>query len=353
LSSVLKYAYINAMVRGMKTRLLDKERFYTLIGSRDLKGLLHLLEDTPYRSDVHRIMEDISPITVEQVLMENFIRTVENIIEISPRDLKEILKKLLQRFEVSNLKLVLRAKHSGLGFPDIQSKLLPLKRFGKEMCRLLLERTNTIDDVVDLLKPSPYGEALRQSLVEYRLRGTLLPLETALDKLVYQTLLNSAYKLGGLDGKIAREIFGSEVDTVNIKTAIRCKLLGVELDIYQNYILPRGFVFDEEYLVKAYTSPGIEKLFEAFLVHPYKSYIQRGFEDYRKTGSLMRLEVELEKALANVNREICHKYPSPLHIGVVLSYLNLKWFEVKNLRTIMLGKLSKIPSEKIAKLLIY
>ena len=67
----------------------------------------------------------------------------------------------------------------------------------------------------------------------------------------------------------------------------------------------------------------------------------------------MRLEVELEKALANVNREICHKYPSPLHIGVVLSYLNLKWFEVKNLRTIMLGKLSKIPSEKIAKLLIY
>ena len=194
LTSVLKYARINAKVRAMRRHLFDRDRLYALLGSRDLKGVLHLLEDTLYKSDAHRILEEMTPTSVEQVLMENFVKTVEDIIKLSPSRLRIILRDTLQRFEASNLKLVLRAKQSGLRFSEIRDQLLPLKRFGRGVCKLLLEKSEKIDDLVNLLETSPYGEAFKQSLEEYRLRGTLLPLETALDKRVYQLILDNAYK---------------------------------------------------------------------------------------------------------------------------------------------------------------
>jgi V/A-type H+-transporting ATPase subunit C len=352
MSSVLKYAYVSAKVRGMKLLLLNKERFYSLLGSRDLEGLLRLLEDTPYELEAYRIMEKPTPANIETTLMENFVKTVETIIDESPSILKDFLRRNLRKLEASNLKLVLRAKHSGLKFTDIQDQLFPLKTFEVETCKALLEGAKTVKDIVYSLEGSPYIDSLKSALPEYESKNSLLPLETALDKYIYLTLIDGLREFGSLDRKVAQELIGVEVDTLNVKVAIRCKKLNVEQEVFQNYIIPSGYVFDEERLLKAYTVSGVEELFQALAVHHYTPYIMRGFEDYKNTKSLMGLEVELDRLLMKINKEICRKYPSPFHVGVVLSYVNLKWFEIRNLRTIMLGKVSGIPSEAIAKLLI-
>ncbi|MHA1581624.1 MAG: V-type ATPase subunit [Candidatus Baldrarchaeia archaeon] len=53
----------------------------------------------------------------------------------------------------------------------------------------------------------------------------------------------------------------------------------------------------------------------------------------------------------HVSKSVSYGYP--FYIGSILCYLNLKWFEVKNLKTIVVGKEERVIPLHIRKYLIY
>lgn len=73
--------------------------------------------------------------------------------------------------------------------------------------------------------------------------------------------------------------------------------------------------------------------------------------EYSLSLSLSNLETIVDKHLLQTSMRVFRKQPF-FSLGWVLAYLNLKWFEVKNLRTIIRGIDEGIPPNKIYGLLI-
>jgi V/A-type H+-transporting ATPase subunit C len=352
--SVLKYAYLNAKVRSMKTRLLTRDNIYALLGSKGIQEIAQILEKTAYKIDLKS--EEINAINLEKIIIKNFIREIEDILNYSPEDVKNLLADLLKKFEIHNLKVILNAKEINMPFSDIEQYLIPFRELNEELCKTLIEEAMNVEEIVELLElygKSEYREILEEPLEEYRESGLLLPLEIALDKYIYQLLWEDANNFSGIDRKIINELLGAELDIINIKTAIRCKMHKLELENAKKYFLPYGYIFRKGDLERIYALHTLDEMVNIFAVYPYRETLLNAFNIFKKEGDLLLLEVGFEKLLMNINKRILQKHPSPFNIGVVISYVNLKWMEVKNLRAIIIGKERKLPAERIERILIY
>jgi V/A-type H+-transporting ATPase subunit C len=351
---VLKYAYLNAKVRSMRARLLTKDNIYALLGSKEIEEVARLLEKYAYKIDLKS--GEINAIELERVIIRNFIKEIEEILRYSPEDVKNILVDLLKKFEIHNLKVILNAKEMNMPFSDIEQYLIPFRELNEELCKTLIEEAMNVEEIVELLElygKSEYREILEEPLEEYRESGLLLPLEIALDKYIYQLLWEDASNFSGIDRKIINELLGAELDIINIKTAIRCKMHKLELENAKKYFLPYGYIFRKEDLERIYALHTLDEMVNIFAVYPYRETLLNAFNIFKKEGDLLLLEVGFEKLLMNINKRILQKHPSPFNIGVVMSYVNLKWMEVKNLRAIIIGKERKLPAERIERILIY
>jgi len=352
--SVLKYAYLNAKVRSMRARLLTKDNIYALLGSKDIQEVAQILGKTAYEIDLKS--EEINAINLEKTIVKNFIREIEDILNYSPEDVKNLLTDLLKKFEIHNLKIILNAKETNMSFSDIKEYLLPFRQFNEELCKTLMEEATNVEELIELLELygiAEYREILEEPLEEYRESKILLPLEIALDKYIYQLLLEDASIFSGIDRKIINEILGAEIDIINIKTAIRCKLNKLELESAKKYFLPYGYIFRREDLERVYALHTLDEMINILAVYPYREILINAFNRFKKEGEILPMEVEFEKLLMQLNKRILQKHPSPFNVGIVISYVNLKWIEIKNLRAIVIGKEKRIPAEKIERILIY
>jgi hypothetical protein len=76
----MDYGYINARMRGMKSRLLSHRELDDLITKPDIESLIADLENSPYRNEVIEARGHLSGILcIEYALRENFTRTFRKI----------------------------------------------------------------------------------------------------------------------------------------------------------------------------------------------------------------------------------------------------------------------------------
>ena len=76
----MDYGYINARMRGMKSRLLTHRELDDLITKPDLESLIADLENSPYKQEIIEAKGHLTGILcVEYALRENFTRTFRKI----------------------------------------------------------------------------------------------------------------------------------------------------------------------------------------------------------------------------------------------------------------------------------
>lgn len=337
----------------MKKYLLKEREFNALLDCEDLEGISRILENTPYRDEIRVLpIEELTSLDLEKAFMKNFLRIFDETEEYSKGDVKILLDDILRKFEVENVKAVLRAKMAELGVDETLRFIIPIRHYDETVCRSLLEKTRTVEDVVKLMADMEYGPVLQGALKTYKETGLLLPLESALDNYVAGELWKDVHKLKGVDIKIAEEILGTDIDVFNIKLILRCKALEVDEEVIRSLILPIDYTLTKEALENSILAIDVEDALKTLMVKGYKKWITEALKEYRTSKSVSPTEPVLDKLLLKTNQSIFIKYPSPFHIGVILAFLNLKWFELKNLRAIVTGKENKVPSEKIKNILI-
>ena len=95
----------------------------------------------------------------------------------------------------------------------------------------------------------------------------------------------------------------------------------------------------------------LEALSKALEKTRYKDLIQKGIEEFNKSGSLIALEIELYKYLLKESVLLLHQ--NPLSIDAILGYMFAKDIEVRNLRIIVKGKQLGLSDEFIESQLIF
>ncbi|WP_421077738.1 V-type ATP synthase subunit C [Methanothermococcus sp. Ax23] len=339
------FAYVNARVRSMESRLLDEHKLNELIESAGMTEFIGLLEDTEYGPYISDASNDA--MGIEKALNTHLAHVYQTLSEISPSKSRKILKLFEKRFDVQNIKTLLRAKYVGLDAEETFKLIIPLGTIPENKLRELCE-TKAIEEVVNGLEGTEYSKILSNELATYEQTGKLISFELALDKYILENLWKSV-GIEGTNEDIFKEFVGAIIDIENLKVILRGKADGLSSENILNYILNVGYELAPWKLKELAESESIEGVISSLEGTKYGTIISENLEEYDKTKSVYVFEKALDKYLAKIGKNLSLR--QPFGVGPVIGLITSKEQEIKNLKIIIKGKIEGLPSNQIRELL--
>ena len=326
------YGYINARVRGLKSRLLGDDFYASAMSASDFSAFTSSLAQTPYMRELEEAQSRYSGLSaVDEALARNFYATTRSILNFSDGQPHQLISLMLLRYDLNNIKAVARAKHAGRDAADIESALFP----AGQLKPALLENIAAAPDMAGVaqalaIAKTPLRSAFIRAVNQYQSDNDLYQLELALDKAYFRLVFE------GLDGANAPEEFvrhfRREVDATNLRTALKL----------------RGQGATEDDLFIAGGKEVNRVTFEAIMNDESSSALQAlsgtSFAAVADTTSLSEAETVIRAVL---DKSASRLAADPLDIGVVVSYLRAKEAETSKLRLLARGKYYGVPRQAL------
>jgi len=348
----LECEYVNARIKGMKGRLLDPAVFETLIHKPDVESIITELGTTAYKEEIEKASIQYSGILcIEVALRRDFTNSFRKIFGFMKGDESEkYIKILLGRWDIQNIKTILRGKNIHIPSAEILECLVPAGELD-ETTMIELVKQPDVKAVIDLLATwgISYAKPLTRNFKEYAEKRDLAILEYAIDRFYYQNALN-AVKEGSYDDNLVREMIMAEIDVTNIKNIFRMIRDKIDFEEARDYLIEEGISLDMEKLltmVRTGTFAGAIKLLET---SPY-AFLSKVPEEVVKAQKISVLEKELEKYL--IKRGITRFLGDPLSIAIPIGYIWAKYNEITNIRIIARCKTADVPEKELRGELIY
>jgi len=339
------FAYVNARVRSMESRLLDEHKINELIEAAGMSEFIGFLEDTDYGPYLSEASND--SLGIEKALNTHLAHVYQTLASISPDKAKKILRLFEKKFDVQNIKTLLRAKYVGLNAEETFKLIIPLGTIPENKLRELCE-TKSIEEVLNGLEGTEYSKILSNELAMYEQTGKLISFELALDKYILEGLWKSV-GIEGISEDIFKEFVGAMIDIENLKVILRAKSDNLSSDDILNYILNVGYEIAPWKLKELAEAESIEGVISALEGTRYGSIISENLEEYEKTGSVYVFEKALDKHLAEVGKKLSLR--QPFGVGPIIGLITSKEQEIKNLKIIIKGKIEGLSSNQIRELL--
>ncbi|HLA38150.1 MAG TPA: V-type ATPase subunit, partial [Candidatus Brocadiales bacterium] len=178
------YGYLAARIRGMKGRLLPGDFFQGLLEQKELMKVADSLLSSPYGEDMSVALAGESGLlAVEKALRRNLYRVFRKVLQMCSEEPRRLLRVLLGKWDVYNIKTVLRGKQRGLPAQEVLLALVPAGELDEPKLQELLNQPD-VKAVIDTLATwlSPFAPPLVGAFPEYLEKGHLAVLEKALDR---------------------------------------------------------------------------------------------------------------------------------------------------------------------------
>ncbi|NMB78778.1 MAG: ATP synthase A1 subunit C [Methanomicrobiales archaeon] len=348
----MDYGYINARMRGMKSRLLSRSDLEDLITKPDLESLIAGLENSPYKADIIEAKGQLEGILcIEYALRENFTRTFRKIQNFAKQEeAEQYIVIFLRRWDVQNIKTILRGKNIHVTSEEIAGCLVPAGEMDKATLQELLKQPD-VRSVIDLLATFKirYARCLTQAYPEFTTTKDLGVLECALDRFYYTDALESV-KAGGYNNQIIRDFLRLEVDVTNIKTVLRMVRDHVDPADAKRYLITGGKEFDERKLDHMLSLATIEEVVRYLAATPYR-FLTGIPESVVRTQKISVIEKELERFL--IKKGVGAFMKDPLSVASVIGYFWAKYNEITNIRIISRCKTADVSPDLLKEELVY
>jgi V/A-type H+-transporting ATPase subunit C len=349
----LSYNFIVAKIKAMYDRLLEKDIYLKLIKTRSTDEFITVLSRTVYNQYI-RDVKEANLQSIENIILKSLFDDIMIVIKYSPRDVSNFVINFLDRFEIENIKVILKGLYLGMRTREIVRYIVPTP-LGLTFDDYydIFEKANSIEDFIHLFSGTDYSDIIKKYLV-FGKEDAYIFIDSALDKYVYLKLWIMRKNLQKrLDRKIAEGFLGLEIDLLNIRTILRGKKLGLSLDDLREFIIPAYYAINEEDLVDMLECKDVGSIFNILNKTTYGYLLRNILEDHKFRDSISLMDSEMMRLMIKFSREIIRKYYSYNHIGWLLSYINLKWIEVKNLRILLYSIVENIPREIIEKIMVF
>jgi V/A-type H+-transporting ATPase subunit C len=349
----MDYGYINARMRGMKSRLLSHRALDDLILKPDLESLIADLENGPYRDDIIEAKGHFSGILcIEYALRQNFIKTFQKILGFARQEseAEQYIRIFLHRWDVQNIKTILRGKNIHITNEEIADCLVPAGELDEATFRELLRQPD-VRGVIDLLATwrIRYAEPLTASFPEFAKTRDLAILECALDRFYYADAL-AGVRAAGYNNTLIRDILSVEIDVVNLRTVLRMVRDHVDPAAARRYLIYGGKEFDEKMLIGFLALPTIGDVVKSLVSTRYR-FLADIPESVVRSQKISAIEKELERFL--IRKGVGAFRLDPLSIASVIGYFWAKFNEITNIRIISRCKTADFPVEHLKEELVY
>jgi V/A-type H+-transporting ATPase subunit C len=330
----VKYAYITGRVRAMKTKLIPAE-MYPRMQSMDASEIARYLEETQYKDEIDALSKDYSGTElIEHATFANLAKTYSKLLDVSIDEPQFLILEYLRRWDIWNIKTVLRGKFYGASDAEIMKYLVPAGELDAEFLDGLTKK-GTVQEVISAFEGTDYSSALAQ----YDGKN-LASLENALDKLYYFRMERAVGGTLSVGGGLLLKYVRREIDIRNLITLFRMNKAGVDAAIIQENLIPGGKLHEE---------------LSRMAGQPFGEFL-RGLEGYPFWSSISdiatadldavsRIEARLRAYLVRYAWALSNYHP--LSILPVLGYMVSKDTEVSNIRKIVRGKEAGLPAELI------
>ncbi|MGZ4903270.1 MAG: V-type ATP synthase subunit C [Halobacteriota archaeon] len=333
---VSKYSYATARVHAMKAKLYPKDTFKKVL-VMDLPEITRFIEESEYKDEVDELARAYSGIDLlEFALHRNMAHTFRKLIDITIGEPHYLIVEYLRRWDIWNLKTIIRGKTYGASDEEISRVLVPAGELSIEFLTNLIRKTD-VEEVVSSLEGTIYYKPITD--IDYH--ESLMKLEDELDKFYYRRMVEVVSKVTG--NSLFLKFIRMEVDIANIKTLFRLKQADIFGPDAMDHVVPHGLYITDRQMVKM-VNASLEDFISMVKTYRYWNAIADAVSE--TAVSTRDVELLLDKYLADYAWKIA-RY-NPLSILPILGYMVSKSVEVENLTAIARGKEAHLPEEVIA-----
>jgi V/A-type H+-transporting ATPase subunit C len=346
---VAQYPASYASVRARLARLLSPAEWADLLAARDVPEFVQRLAEMSYRDVTEFIAVDratdqaVDLPRLERALRGHLARASRLLIHFVPEGARRLLRWRWRRFEVDNLKTVLRAVERGVDPERAMATLVPLGA-DSELAWDRLLNAGSVRALVEELEGTFYGETLEPAVETYCRQACRFVLEVTLDLAYFRRLQRLIKDLSGRDRKEAERFLGTMIDSQNVLWAFRYRVYyDLSLEEILNYTLHRGVKVDISTIRRIARGAGVLDILRD--VWDGRLPGLERLEDMSDKEALAEAERIFDRYLFDEAQRVRRRYS--MHLGLVLGYEVLLETEVNDLVRVAEGKAAKWAAEQI------
>lgn len=332
------YTYVRSI--AMRSALIPKKEYHKLVKMSEPE-IIQFLSSTTYGDEINTLSGTYSGITlVERALQKNMEKTWNKLQRISPPALRRVLDAYSFRFDIANIKTILRSLTLGKK-EDINQHLSSLGKLSKEELAEL-SKSDRVEDVLSRVGLTTL-ESIETAMEEYQKTKNLATLENALDRYYYDTIALFSKKMGR-SGRFLVGFLQEELKVRNIITLLSAKKGRIETEKLKSLLLPT-YEKKTDSLFETLSLKTLDEILQRLKKTEWEKAITRGEEKYKKTGSLVDIEIALWGTFLKRTQVLEHQ--DPVSVNNILGFVLAKEIEARNLRILVKAKEFGMPEEFI------
>ena len=333
-------SYVVVRSHAMMADLLTPEQMRALADGESLEVFVEQLADTPY-GEISIATDGDTSIALEKVFYQKFIERMKGIVDLAPTKVGDfLLSYYYLRFEVINLKRIIRGKYSSIPTSQIVESVIPITPYKVESYEEIME-AETFQEAVRRLEGTPY-ESLISSLELSEKYDALWPVEIALSYLSAREIFKSLERLPQSDRGLVRRIVQAEADVENFLVAAKQRSSRESAHSTEE-MFPATFGIGLDILSEVMASDDLRTVIQG-LNPPYNEILAPLYE-----GDVALIRSRLRQHIYDIAKR--GRAVDDFGFNVVMAYLIFSEIEKDDLVGIAWGKTQGIAAEDILKYL--
>jgi V/A-type H+-transporting ATPase subunit C len=220
MSGARTYAFLQARLRSLMPRLAGPATLAELIGQdRERRGALLDAMGLPELGDGGAA----EPADLEQILISRLVEESASLLRPLSGAPRKVVAHWMRRFELINLKVLLRGKEMGAPSGELRAQLVDMG----PLAALPVEDLLHADDVPDLLRQleaTVYAPVARRAERVFAEQRRLFDVEAAMDRDHYAALVQHTTHLPATERRALTPLMGRLIDQINLTWLLRYRL---------------------------------------------------------------------------------------------------------------------------------
>jgi V/A-type H+-transporting ATPase subunit C len=329
-----EYGFINARIRGMKSRFLTIGTYENLLQAGSYPDFIKILSGTYYGQIMSRHSQSSvpSPDELAIILSQDFADVTSNLSRSLTGKVREFANTFLEMFLAESVKSIIRGLHVGLEKDEILRFSVPTSPAQAALFQTLVD-ARSVQRMIDLLPQWDLKVSLLTRVPSYQEFDSTAPLEVAIEEWYLRNMLDSLKEFSKTEQDRVLDILEPRVLLKNVLTGLRATLLQLEPRVLEISLIRFSRTREiTEALMNAKTWREVLAKLDST---QYSALGGRLARLYEETNDLANVELTIEDYLAQrIKRQMT---AFPFHLGTVIGFFSLKQYEVRNIRSIAVG----------------
>ncbi|MHA2375245.1 MAG: V-type ATPase subunit [Candidatus Thorarchaeota archaeon] len=314
-----EFAFVNARIRGIMSHFLTVADYESLMQSKSYEEFIRTLSNTYYGPVISRHSGTATPNPSELgiILSKDFAEVSHNLSRSLTGSVSDFTQAYMTTFLAESIKSMVRGLYVGLDKDEILRFAVPTSPEEADLFSKLVE-TGSVDRFIEELPFWDAQVALLTRMPLYEEFRSTAPLEVAIEEWYLRKLMSAL----------------NEFSARNILTMLRALALGLDSRIIDASMV--RFTRKSRTIMDAIkVKPSWREVFSYLEGTRYAQLAGRLARSYEDTQDLVALELAIEDYIAQRVKHQLTAYP--FHLGTVIGFFNLKFFEVRNIRSLAVG----------------